>query len=311
MTGEMSTELGALAKALALAQGEIRAAEKDRANPFFNSTYATLASVWDACRAPLSSHGLSITQQPVNDADRVGVVTTLLHDSGQWMRSTLWAKPKDGSPQSLGSAITYLRRYALAAAVGVAPDDDDGNAAQNGTPGAAPAEKAKRADKVKAAHDSVMATAEQITLIHTLKSKIGGMTDDLYRKGLAGYAKADGKPCASSKELTEQQANNLIVRLRARVDRQEANAARPVDLGAMGGGKGPANGNALEAAAKTVDAIDLQEMILSEFGVDRVADLADEDRPEALALTLAFAQGREPFEKVREKVREKRGVVVG
>ena len=126
---EQSTEIGELAKALAVAQGKITGALKDSDNPFFKSRYADLASVWDACRSALSANGIAVIQMPEHSDSGVAIVTTLAHASGQWMRSTLPLTPKDHSPQAMGSAITYGRRYALAAAVGVAQVDDDGNAA--------------------------------------------------------------------------------------------------------------------------------------------------------------------------------------
>lgn len=126
---EQSEEINELAGALAKAQGKITGALKDSANPFFKSKYADLASVWDACRSALSENGLAVVQQTEADESGVMVITTLAHSSGQWMRSSLRLQPKDASPQGIGSAITYGRRYALAAAVGVAQVDDDGNAA--------------------------------------------------------------------------------------------------------------------------------------------------------------------------------------
>ena len=115
-----SETIAELAAALAKAQGEIRGAEKDRENPHFRSQYATLDSVWKACRAALSANGLSVAQGIDGDA----LVTLLAHSSGQWYESRLpVALPAD--PQKAGSAITYLRRYSLAAMVGVAPTDDD------------------------------------------------------------------------------------------------------------------------------------------------------------------------------------------
>lgn len=136
-----SATLAALAAALSAAQGEITAAAKDTENPFFHRRYADLASVWDACRAPLAKNGLSVIQCPTADGASVTVHTTLLHSSGEYITSSLsitsQRQTRDGggwevvsSPQAIGSTITYARRYALAAMVGVAPDDDDGEAAQ-------------------------------------------------------------------------------------------------------------------------------------------------------------------------------------
>jgi hypothetical protein len=126
---EQSEQINELAAALSKAQGKITGALKDSANPFFKSKYADLASVWDACRAALSENGLAVAQLTESDDAGVYVSTTLMHSSGQWMRSRLRLQPKDSTPQGMGSAITYGRRYALAAIVGVAQVDDDGNAA--------------------------------------------------------------------------------------------------------------------------------------------------------------------------------------
>jgi hypothetical protein len=126
---EQSEQINELAGALAKAQGKITGALKDSANPFFKSKYADLASVWDACRGALSENGLAVVQLTESDDSGVYVITTLAHSSGQWMRSRLRLTPKDSTPQGMGSAITYGRRYALAAMVGVAQVDDDGNAA--------------------------------------------------------------------------------------------------------------------------------------------------------------------------------------
>jgi len=125
-----SEQIQELAAALSKAQGEMAGAKKDAANPFFKSKYADLASVWEACRGPLSKHGLAVLQSPHVDGVRVELDTLLTHASGQWIRGTVSATAKDDSPQALGSAITYLRRYALQSFVGVAPEDDDAEAAQ-------------------------------------------------------------------------------------------------------------------------------------------------------------------------------------
>jgi len=128
-----SNTIGALAAALSKAQAEIRSARKDAENPFFKSRYADLASVWDACRGPLTANQLAVVQTPEpTDGNTVSITTTLIHSSGEWIAGTLTAKPVKNDPQSLGSCITYLRRYALSALVGVAASDgtdDDGNQA--------------------------------------------------------------------------------------------------------------------------------------------------------------------------------------
>lgn len=126
---EHSATLGALAKSLAQAQAKLEDAKKDRTNPHFGSKYATLASVRAAMSDVLPVFGLAVVQsfEPHGDTG-VCVVTTLLHESGEWMRSRLYMPVTKRDAQGFGSAISYARRYSLAAMVGIATaDDDDGN----------------------------------------------------------------------------------------------------------------------------------------------------------------------------------------
>jgi hypothetical protein len=103
-------------------------ASKDAKNPHFKSSYATLASVIDAIREPLARNAIAVVQLPHTDGLVVSVETRLLHASGEWIATTSSAAVKDGSPQVVGSAITYLRRYGLQAVCGLAAEDDDGEA---------------------------------------------------------------------------------------------------------------------------------------------------------------------------------------
>lgn len=126
---QTSEAINELTSALAKAQGEITGALKESANPFFKSRYADLASCWDACRGPLSRNSLAVFQAAETTEHGLVLTTTLAHGSGQWMRSSLGVTPKDDTPQAMGSALTYARRYALTAMVGIAQVDDDGNLA--------------------------------------------------------------------------------------------------------------------------------------------------------------------------------------
>lgn len=126
----MSANVNELMTALAKAQGKIQPASKDKANPYFKSKYADLASVWDACRDALSDNGLSVIQTVDHRETSMVLITILGHSSGQWVRSEMPIITAKNDPQTLGSAITYYRRYCLSAIVGVAPDDDDGEKAQ-------------------------------------------------------------------------------------------------------------------------------------------------------------------------------------
>ena len=125
-----SDDIKELALALSKTQSILKGALKDSNNPFFKSKYADLASVWEACREPLAANGLSVVQMPCNDTpDSVALETILMHTSGQWISSVFSMPVSKHDAQAVGSAITYARRYALAAVVGIAPEDDDGNLA--------------------------------------------------------------------------------------------------------------------------------------------------------------------------------------
>ena len=127
-----SDSIGALAAALSKAQADITGALKDSSNPFFKSKYADLASCWDACRKQLAANNLAVIQTIYVhwESGQTMLATTLVHSSGEWIRSDLPVLAKDLSPQAQGSGITYARRYALAAIVGLAQIDDDAEAAQ-------------------------------------------------------------------------------------------------------------------------------------------------------------------------------------
>lgn len=131
MTTEHSVTLGALAKALASAQGKIAGAARSAQNGHLKNKYSTLADVWDACRGPLSAANLAVVQLLEPHGEKgVCVVTMLLHgESGEWIKSRMFMPAAKADAHSMGSATTYARRYSLAAMVGVTPDDDDGQGA--------------------------------------------------------------------------------------------------------------------------------------------------------------------------------------
>lgn len=135
---QRSESIAAISTALAKAQGEIEGAAKGKVNPHFKNAYADLASVWDACRGALTKHGIAVLQDPAAEGATVTVTTMLLHGSGEWISGQLAMTAQQNTPQGIGSCITYARRYALASMVGVAPEDDDGNAASQPTTTARP-----------------------------------------------------------------------------------------------------------------------------------------------------------------------------
>lgn len=127
---EMSESIANLAKSLAIVQGKLKHAKKDSANPFFKSSYADLESVWEACRVLLAENGLAVMQFPGHYVEGTMSLTTVLsHSSGEWIKQEMSLPVSKPDAQGSGSALTYMRRYALAAVVGVYQADDDGNAA--------------------------------------------------------------------------------------------------------------------------------------------------------------------------------------
>ncbi|WP_418565348.1 ERF family protein [Pyramidobacter piscolens] len=125
-----------LATALSKMQGAMKCAVKDSSNPYFNSKYTTLAECWNTCREPMKENGLSLVQIPSVEVSERGALsvfleTVLAHSSGERISSTLRMPITKQDPQGVGSAITYARRYAMCAMLGIASDDDDGEAAVN------------------------------------------------------------------------------------------------------------------------------------------------------------------------------------
>ena len=127
-----SEKLDKLAQALTKAQAEIKGARSQSTNPFFNSSYADLHTVIQSSLPALTNHGLSVVQgnRFCTLTNGFYVTTTLLHESGQWIKTEI-RMPVGGKKDAhaIGAACTYGRRYGLSALTGVAQYDDDGNAA--------------------------------------------------------------------------------------------------------------------------------------------------------------------------------------
>jgi hypothetical protein len=138
-----SPEVDKISAAFAKAQSEVKGAIKDSQNPHLKNKYADLASTFDACRDALSKNGLAVIQDPGSPGQNyVSVTTRVIHSSGQWFEADGLMMPLEKpSAQAVGSAITYARRYSLAAMMGICPEDDDGEAAV----GRGPAPSAKPA----------------------------------------------------------------------------------------------------------------------------------------------------------------------
>jgi hypothetical protein len=130
MATKDTTGPATIAEALAAAQAELTDPSKDSINPHFKSKYADLATILKTVRPVLSKHGIAIVQTTgITDAGGVVLITALMW-RGESIVGRYPVAPVKADPQGYGSAMTYARRYALQAIVGVAADDDDdGNAA--------------------------------------------------------------------------------------------------------------------------------------------------------------------------------------
>ena len=127
-----SEQIGEIALALAKVQGKIKDAGKDRKG--FNYQYADLAQILQITRPILSENGIALLQDAAVNESMVEVTTRLIHQSGQWIEAgplVMNAEPKKGLSQAqcVGSVVTYARRYALAALIGITQEDDDGSSA--------------------------------------------------------------------------------------------------------------------------------------------------------------------------------------
>lgn len=235
----MSEQIDQIATALAEAQGRFEAVDKSAANPFFKSSYAPLPDVVKAAAPILSELGLSVWQGPDHDpADHSPagdlLWTVVLHKSGQYIGSAMRMRPVKNDPQAQGSAITYGRRYAYMAALGlVADEDDDGNTAsgrsrppQQSRQAGATKPPAKPADPVSKApgapsdtpdpdDDSGPVTEETITQIKTAY-KESNVTEtrlrDLMRE--AGATVKSGPIGKSVSALTQDQGSLVLLTLR-------------------------------------------------------------------------------------------------
>ncbi len=159
-----SDEIKDLVTALAKAQSVMQPAIFNKTNPHLKNKYADFTSCMAACREPLSANGLAVMQYCETVNEKLLLVTMLAHTSGQWIKSFFPLTPKDMTSQSIGSALTYAKRYSLSALLGIvadAEDDDDGEAAM-GRGNAAP--QAKKIENI--------ISASQATEIVSLYNKL-------------------------------------------------------------------------------------------------------------------------------------------
>lgn len=210
-----------LAEALLAAQIDMPAVDRDGTNPHFKSKFTTLANLLSKARPVLNRHGISVQQFPATDEHGKPALTTILrHASGESEEHTASLLLAKNDPQGLGSAITYMRRYALAAALAIADqEDDDANAAtsNDGTNGRGSAQAVRREGQGNG--QSSAATAPQRRKIHALASELG-LTGTQLKAWIEWNA---GTP--HTDRIEKKQASTLIEMLEAYEDAPDALSA--------------------------------------------------------------------------------------
>lgn len=209
-----SDSVAAISAAIVKAQAEMPGAPKDTKGQVGNQVrfYADLTAVVDAARPVLAAHGLAYVQFPSDYSSGTVVVTTrLLHSSGEWMEADLPMPTGQNGAQGVGSAITYAKRYALMAVLGMASEDDDGGAASK---------PARKPPPAKAAPAPRHATATQITdggsVAGPSEAQIKKMQAQFNELGLRdrqdrlAFIAAAVRPVESSKDLAVAEASTVI-----------------------------------------------------------------------------------------------------
>lgn len=163
-----------IAKALVKAQKEFAPALKTNANPFFKSKYADLSVCIEAVIDALHNNGIALIQKNHDCESGVKVETILLHESGEeYSGGILHVPALKNDPQAYGSALTYARRYSLMATCGIAPEDDDGNAASKPVK-TSPAPNLKPPALTDDECEACLVAMKECDNIETLKGIFGG-----------------------------------------------------------------------------------------------------------------------------------------
>jgi hypothetical protein len=207
-----SESIKEIATALCKFQAEVKNPSNSAVNPFFKSKYAPLNEILNDVRPLLAKHGLSVLQMPSSDGQDVIVTTLLMHTSGEWIESCpLTMRPVKNDPQGIGSTITYGRRYALSAILGISSeDDDDGNEASNRTSKPQKADdKAKSAPKNDKPVMDALITEKAMKALHALGKEKGMSHDDISHLASITFENIE-----SLNDLTEAQARQLYAKIK-------------------------------------------------------------------------------------------------
>ncbi len=210
----MTTFQKSFSEALVAAQADIKNAGLNKTNPHFKKQYADLAAIREAIIPALAKHGLTVTQlMDIRDGQTV-LVTKMLHKTGEYMDSVFPLHPEKQTPQSMGSAITYARRYCLAAIGGIAAEeDDDGNAAGDKSNQRKPSEPTQaQKDGAEEIRQAVMACERVVALddlagTPSFKARVSVLPTELGQMVRREWS--DRKAWLKSKEATESSNDEL------------------------------------------------------------------------------------------------------
>lgn len=175
--------MSAIAKAFVAAQKEFGPALKTATNPHFKSKYVGLDGCIEAVLDALNNNGIALIQKTHDCENGVKIETILLHESGEeYSGGILHVPASKFDAQGYGSALTYARRYSLMAACGIAPEDDDGNAASK-----APPKKEKVIDTSKAEKELVEVVKQGTDALRKAWSALDADTRDVLKDKLAAW----------------------------------------------------------------------------------------------------------------------------
>lgn len=183
-----------IAAALAAAQSEMGKALKDSTNPHFRSKYADLGSVMEACMPALNKHGIAVYQPTGQDDIGMFISTVLLHNSGERLECRVPLIVAKNDMQGYGSAVTYARRYGLMAMAGIAPEDDDGNAAAKAAP----------SQKSEPDYSKAMAYLTEADTLADLADRWGKLPKDVQRISAVISAK-DARKASLATPITDDE----------------------------------------------------------------------------------------------------------
>jgi len=173
----MSEQIGSLAAALGKVQLAIENVSKDK--QAYGYKYADLASCLQAAKKPLGENGLAVSQLITSDGDKSFLATLLMHESGQWLKSTFCIEnvvmKQCNSLQQMGAGITYARRYAFCALVGLTQEDDDAasisKSAPKNEPTSAPNELIVKANELVSLCNKHKIDVKEFARFHSIDSK--------------------------------------------------------------------------------------------------------------------------------------------